>query len=67
MPVNNAGSYSGRSVTKAQTSLGQDGISGSRSLSGQTPAPQPPKTTGSAPTFQNSGSGCPAGKDKPGK
>ena len=59
MPVNKTGGYSGRSIQKAHTGLAQDGHAGSRTLQGQTtvtaPLPQPPKTVGSAPTFQNSG------------
>ncbi len=70
MPVNKTGGYSGRSIQKAHTGLGQDGHSGSRTLQGQNP-PQakahPPKTTGSAPTFQNSGGGSNPGGNKPKK
>jgi hypothetical protein len=66
MPVNQSGGYSGRSVTKTHTGMGQDGISGTRTFQGQTApqatAPQPPKTTGSAPTFQNGGSQADASK-----
>jgi hypothetical protein len=59
MPVNKTGSYSGPSIQKTQTSLGQDTMTGSRTLHGQngplaaSTNAHPPKTTGSAPTFQN--------------
>lgn len=60
MPVNKTGSYSGRFITKAQMGPGQDEIPGPRTTQGQPPEqmlPQPPRTTGSAPTFQNGGNG----------
>ena len=69
MPINKTGGYSGRTIQKAHTGTGhaQDGFSGNRALQGQTPqAPaKPPTTTGSAPTFQNNGSGNSTGSHMP--
>jgi hypothetical protein len=69
MPINKTGGYSGRNIQKAHTGTGhaQDGFSGSRTLQGQTTqaTAQPPKTTGSAPAFQNNGGGSNTGGNKP--
>lgn len=69
MPVNKTGGYSGREIKKAHNGLGQDGISGTRTLNGHTQTKvsnaTPPKTTGSAPNFQNSGNGSNTSGNKP--